>query len=110
MKYYGTAAYSSPDWGMGGYYAQENIKQLLDDWKEENRSLHESELLEIAKKSAREFIRDADGEPYKQEDWEMYLTEDASCVDKDTEAAMNYAIDEKEWFTRAEYIDSLANA
>ena len=106
----GIIGYSSPDWGMGGYYAQANIKQLLDDWKEENRSLHESELLEIAKKSAREFISDADGEPYKQEDWEMYLTEDASCVDKDTEAAMNYAIDEKEWFTRAEYIDSLANA
>ena len=110
MKYYGTAAYSSPDWGMGGYYAQANMKQLLDDWKEENRSLHESELLEIAKKSAREFISDADGEPYKQEDWEMYLTEDASCVDKDTKAAMNYAIDEKEWFTRAENINSLANA
>lgn len=106
----GIIGYSSPDWGMGGYYAQENMKQLLDDWKEENRSLHESELLKIAKKSAREFIEDADGEPYKQEDWEMYLTEDASCVDKDTEAAMNYAIDEKEWFTRAEYIDSLANA
>ena len=106
----GIIGYSSPDWGMERHYAQENIKQLLDDWKEENRSLHESELLEIAKKSAREFISDADGEPYKQEDWEMYLTEDASCVDKDTEAAMNYAIDEKEWFTRAEYIDSLANA
>lgn len=109
MKYYGTAAYSSPDWGMERYYAQANMKQLLDDWKEENRSLHESELLEIAKKSAREFIRDADGEPYKQEDWEMYLKED-SCVDKDTKEAMNYAIDKKEWFTRAEYIDSLANA
>ena len=109
MKYYGTAAYSSPDWGMGGYYAQANMKQLLDDWKAENRLLHESELIEIAKKSAREFIEDADGEPYKQEDWEMYLKED-SCVDEDTEAAMNYAIDEKEWFTRAEYIDSLANA
>lgn len=106
----GIIGYSSPDWGMERHYAQENIKQLLDDWKEENRSLHESELLEIAKKSAREFIKDADGEPYKQEDWEMYLTEDASCVDKDTEAAMNYAIDEKEWFTRAENIDSLANA
>ena len=106
----GIIGYSSPDWGMGGYYAQANMKQLLDDWKEENRSLHESELLEIAKKSAREFIRDADGEPYKQEDWEMYLKEDASCVNKDTEEAMNYAIDEKEWFTRAEYIDSLANA
>ena len=106
----GIIGYSSPDWGMERHYAQENIKQLLDDWKEENRSLHESELLEIAKKSAREFIRDADGETYKQEDWEMYLKEDASCVDKDTEAAMNYAIDEKEWFTRAECIDSLANA
>lgn len=105
----GIIGYSSPDWGMGRYYAQENMKQLLDDWKEENRSLHESELLEIAKKSAREFIHDADGEPYKQEDWEMYLKED-SCVDEDTEDAMNYAIDEKEWFTRAEYIDSLANA
>ena len=39
----------------------------------------------------------------------MYLKED-SCVDKDTKEAMNYAIDKKEWFTRAEYIDSLANA
>lgn len=106
----GIIGYSSPDWGMERHYAQENIKQLLDDWKEENRHLHESELLEIAKKSAREFIRDADGEPYKQEDWEMYLKEDASCVDKDTKEAMNYAIDEKEWFTRAENIDSLANA
>ena len=105
----GIIGYSSPDWGMGGYYAQENMKQLLDDWKEENRSLHESELLKIAKKSAREFIEDADGEPYKQEDWETYLKED-SCFDKDTKAAMNYAIDEKEWFTRAENIDSLANA
>lgn len=106
----GIIGYSSPDWGMERYYAQENIKQLLDDWKEENRSLHESELLEIAKKSAREFIRDADGEPYKQEDWEMYLKEDASCVDKDTEEAMSYAIDDRDWFTRAENIDSLANA
>ena len=106
----GIIGYSSPDWGMGGYYTQANMKQLLDDWKEENRSLHESELLEIAKKSAREFIRDADGEPYKQEDWETYLTEDASRVDKDTEEAMTCAIDEREWFTRAEYIDSLANA
>ncbi|WP_304668693.1 hypothetical protein [Neisseria polysaccharea] len=106
----GIVGYSSLDWGMGGYYAQENIKQLLDDWKEENRSLHESELLEIAKKSAREFIRDADGEPYKQEDWEMYLTEDASCVNKDTEAAMNYAIDDGDWFTLAENIGRLANS
>lgn len=106
----GIIGYSSPDWGMGGYYAQANMKQLLDDWKEENRSLHESELLEIAKKSAREFIEDADGEPYAQEDWETYLSEDARSVDKDTEDAMNYAIDEKEWFTRAENIDSLANA
>ena len=110
MKYYGTAAYSSPDWGMERYYAQEDMKQALDDWKEENRSLHESELLEIAKKSAREFIEDADGEPYAQEDWETYLSEDARSVDKDTEAAMNYAIDDRDWFTRAEYIDSLANA
>ncbi|MBD0765049.1 hypothetical protein [Neisseria sp. RH3002v2f] len=106
----GIIGYSSPDWGMERYYAQANIKQLLDDWKEENRSLHESELLEIAKKSAREFIRDADGEPYKQEDWETYLLEDARSVDKDTEAAMSYAIDDRDWFTRAEYIDSLANA
>ena len=106
----GIIGYSSPDWGMGEYYAQANMKQLLDDWKEENRSLHESELLEIAKKSAREFIEDADGEPYVQEDWETYLSEDARSVDEDTEAAMNYAIDEKEWFTRAENIDSLANA
>ena len=90
MKYYGTAAYSSPDW--------------------ENRSLHESELLGIAKKSAREFIEDADGEPYAQEDWETYLLEDARSVDKDTEEAMSYAIDDRDWFTRAEYIDSLANA
>lgn len=30
MKYYGTAAYSSPDWGMERYYAQANMKQLLD--------------------------------------------------------------------------------
>lgn len=110
MKYYGTAAYSSPDWGMGGYYEREDMRQAWDDWEVENRRLHESELIEIAKKSAREFIRDADGEPYKQEDWEMYLTEDASRADKDTEAAMNYAIDDGDWFTRAEYIDSLANA
>ena len=110
MKEMGIIGYSSPDWGMERYYAQANMKQLLDDWKEENRSLHESELLEIAKKSAREFIRDADGEPYAQEDWETYLLEDARSVDKDTEDAMNYAIDEKEWFTRAENIDSLANA
>ncbi|HGO7714706.1 TPA: hypothetical protein ACLA39_000071 [Neisseria meningitidis] len=110
MKYYGTAAYSCPDWGMGGYYAREDRRQAWDDWEVENRILHESDLIEIAKKSAREFIHNADGEPYKQEDWEMYLTEDASCVDKDTEAAMNYAIDEKEWFTRAEHINSLANA
>ena len=105
----GIIGYSSPDWGMERYYAQANMKQLLDDWKEENRSLHESELLEIAKKSAREFIRDADGEPYKQEDWETYLKED-SCFDKDTKAAMNYAIDDGDWFTRAENINSLANA
>ncbi|WP_301673845.1 hypothetical protein [Neisseria blantyrii] len=105
----GIIGYSCPDWGMGGYYAREDMRQAWDDWEAENRSLHESELLEIAKKSAREFIRDADGEPYKQEDWETYLKED-SCFDKDTKAAMNYAIDEKEWFTRAEYIDSLANA
>lgn len=109
MKYYGTAAYSSPDWGMERHYVQENMKQLLDDWEAENRRLHESELLEIAKKSAREFIHDADGEPYKQEDWETYLKED-SCFDKDTKAAMNYAIDDGDWFTRAENINSLANA
>lgn len=105
----GIIGYSSPDWGMGGYYAREDMRQAWDDWEAENRLLHESELLEIAKKSAREFIRDADGGPYAQEDWETYLTEDASCVDKDTEAAMNYAIDDGDWFTRAEYIDSLAN-
>ena len=106
----GIIGYSSPDWGMGGYYAREDMRQAWDDWEVENRLLHESELLEIAKKSAREFICDADGEPYAQEDWETYLTEDASRADKDTEDAMNYAIDEKEWFTRAEYIDSLANS
>lgn len=110
MKYYGTAAYSCPDWGMGGYYAREDMRQAWDDWEAENRRLHESELLEIAKKSAREFIHNADGEPYAQEDWEMYLLEDARSVDKDTEEAMSYAIDDREWFTRAENIDSLANA
>lgn len=106
----GIIGYSSPDCGMERYYTQENMKQLLDDWEAENRRLHESELLEIAKKSAREFIRDADGEPYKQEDWEMYLTEDASRVDKDTEDAMNYAIDDGDWFTLAENIGRLANS
>lgn len=106
----GIIGYSSPDWGMGGYYAREDMRQAWDDWEVENRLLHESELIEIAKKSAREFIRDADGEPYTQEDWEMYLTEDASCADKDTEAAMNYAIDDGDWFTLAEHINSLANA
>nr|WP_304672095.1 hypothetical protein [Neisseria polysaccharea] len=105
----GIIGYSSPDCGMERYYTQENMKQLLDDWEAENRRLHESELLEIAKKSAREFIRDADGETYTQEDWETYLTEDASRVDKDTEEAMTCAIDEREWFTRAEYIDSLVD-
>lgn len=106
----GIIGYSSPDWGMGGYYAREDMRQAWDDWEAENRLLHESELIEIAKKSAREFIRDADGEPYSQEDWETYLTEDASCVDKDTEAAMNYAIDDREWFTLAENIGRLANS
>ncbi|WP_304675248.1 hypothetical protein [Neisseria polysaccharea] len=106
----GIIGYSSPDWGMGGYYARENMRQAWDDWEDENRRLHESELLEIAKKSAREFIRDADGEPYSQEDWETYLTDDASRIDKDTEAAMNYAIDDREWFTLAENIGRLANS
>lgn len=106
----GIIGYSSPDWGMGGYYAREDMRQAWDDWEMENHLLHESELLEIAKKSAREFICDADGETYKQEDWEMYLTEDASRVDKDTEAAMNYAIDNGDWFTLAENIDRLANS
>ncbi len=110
MKEIGIVGYSSPDWGMERHYAQENMKQLLDDWEAENHRLHESALIGIAKKSAREFIRDADGEPYAQEDWETYLSDDAHSVDKYTEEAMNYAIDEKEWFTRAEYIDSLANA
>lgn len=106
----GIIGYSSPDWGMGGYYAREDMRQAWDDWEVENRLLHESELIEIAKKSAREFICDADGEPYKQEDWEMYLTEDASRVDKDTEDAMNYAIDDGDWFTLAENIGRLANS
>ncbi|WP_304673821.1 hypothetical protein [Neisseria polysaccharea] len=106
----GIIGYSSPDWGMGGYYAREDMRQAWDDWEDENRRLHESELLEIAKKSAREFIRDADGEPYSQEDWETYLTDDASRIDKDTEAAMNYAIDDREWFTLAENIGRLANS
>ncbi|EMT5528173.1 hypothetical protein OGX30_002224, partial [Neisseria gonorrhoeae] len=53
---------------------------------------------------------DADGEPYSQEDWETYLTEDASRIGKDTEAAMNYAIDEREWFALAENIGRLANS
>ncbi|HEZ5102830.1 hypothetical protein [Neisseria meningitidis] len=110
MKYYGTAAYSCPDWGMGGYYAREDRRQAWDDWEAENRRLHESELIEIAKKSAREFIHNADGEPYAQEDWEMYLTEDASRVNKDTEAAMNYAIDDGDWFTLTENIGRLVNS
>ncbi|UWT37930.1 hypothetical protein NDQ65_02425 [Neisseria gonorrhoeae] len=61
-------------------------------------------------KIAREFVRDADGEPYSQEDRETYLTEDASRIGKDTEAAMNYAIDEREWFALAENIGRLANS
>ncbi|EMR8157642.1 hypothetical protein RV223_002114, partial [Neisseria gonorrhoeae] len=104
------AAYGSPDWGMERYYAREDMRQALDGWEAENRILHESGLIEIAKKSAREFVRDADGEPYTQEDWETYLTEDASRVGKDTEAAMNYAIDEREWFALAENIGRLANS
>ncbi|UYA80637.1 hypothetical protein LLE32_02465 [Neisseria gonorrhoeae] len=53
MKYYGTAAYGSPDWGMERYYAREDMRQALDGWEAENRILHESGLIEIAKKSAR---------------------------------------------------------
>ncbi|EMU4469653.1 TPA: hypothetical protein WL779_002114, partial [Neisseria gonorrhoeae] len=54
MKYYGTAAYGSPDWGMERYYAREDMRQALDGWEAENRRLHESALIGIAKKSARE--------------------------------------------------------
>lgn len=49
MKYYGTAAYGSPDWGMERYYAREDMRQALDGWEAENRILHESGLIEIAK-------------------------------------------------------------
>jgi len=47
--------YNSPDWGMGPYYARENLRQLADDADEKNFKDKENLFLEFAKKEAPRF-------------------------------------------------------
>ncbi|UYP52486.1 hypothetical protein ND436_002895 [Neisseria gonorrhoeae] len=67
-------------------------------------------MIEIAKKSAREFVPAMRTANLTARRIGKRTTEDASRIGKDTEAAMNYAIDEREWFALAENIGRLANS
>ena len=107
--------FSSPDWGMAGYYAQEDAYQKWEEYREEqfenerrNYESQKEEVLNFAQFVADAYRESADGEDYETESWREWLANDSALVDDDLNKAVLFAIREEEPFTFAEAIDDLA--
>lgn len=107
--------YSSPDWGMAGYYAQEDAAQKWEEYQEhlydqelKNYESQKEKVLQFARFVADAYRESADGEEYSTETWREWLAEDAAWIDDDLNKAVMFAIREEEDFTFAEAIDGLA--
>lgn len=106
--------YSSPDWGMADYYAQEDAAQKWEEYQEylydqerKNYEVNKERCLQFASKIAKAYQDESDGEEYSTETWREWLAEDAAWVDDDLNKAVMFAIREEEDFTFTEAIDGL---
>lgn len=107
--------FSSPDWGMAGYYAQEDAAQKWEEYQEylydqerKNYEVNKERCLQFASKIAKAYQDESDGEEYSTETWREWLANDSALVDDDLNRAVIFAIREEEPFTFAEAIDDLA--
>ncbi len=107
--------FSSPDWGMSGYYAQEDAAQKWEEYQEylydrerKNYETNKEQVLQFAGKIAKAYQDESDGEEYSTETWREWLAEESSWIDDDLNKAVMFAIREEEDFTFAEAIDGLA--
>lgn len=107
--------YLSPDWGMSGYYAQEDAAQKWEEYQEylydreqKNYESNKDRVLQFAAETAKAYQGESDGEEYDTETWRELLANDAAWVDDDLNKSVMFAIREEEDFTFAEAIDGLA--
>lgn len=107
--------FSSPDWGMAGYYAQEDAAQKWEEYQEylydreqKNYESNKERVLQFAAETAKAYQDESDGEEYSTETWREWLAEESAWIDDDLNKAVMFAIREEEDFTFAEAIDGLA--
>lgn len=106
--------FSSPDWGMSGYYAQEDAAQKWEEYQEylydrerKNYETNKDRVLQFAAKIAKAYQEESDGEEYNTETWRECLAAESAWIDDDLNKAVMFAIREEEDFTFAEAIDGL---
>ena len=107
--------YTSPDWGMSGYYAQEDAAQKWEEYQEylydreqKNYESNKDRVLQFAAEIAKAYQEESDGEEYNTETWRECLAAESAWIDDDLNKAVMFAIREEEDFTFAEAIDGLA--
>lgn len=106
--------YTSPDWGMSGYYAQEDAAQKWEEYQEylydreqKNYESNKDRVLQFAAEIAKAYQEESDGEEYNTETWRECLAAESAWIDDDLNKAVMFAIREEEDFTFAEAIDGL---
>lgn len=114
--------YDHPDWGMGGYYLQEDVAQKAEIEVIRRRqylSSLKSDCLEIAERTAVAFAFVESIGFYKkygfngagEKEYQDWLVEDSSEVDDvDVRDAMRMFIEDKEDFTRIDWVKQVAEA
>lgn len=68
--------YSSSDWGMAGYYAQEDATQKWEEYQEylydrerKNYETNKERVLQFAAETAKAYQDESNGEEYSTETW-----------------------------------------
>lgn len=105
--------YTSPDWGMGGWYAREDAADEYQSYVEWCIKWYRPNCVDIADSIARKYYN-ANGEGYYESDeefladdngcWAEWLLEDAMKLDEHCLTAMKALIKDGEPFTRPEYV------
>lgn len=111
--------YSSPDWGMSAYYAQEDAKQRLEGYQEyldgQEREIYEQNkervLLFVAQQANqhRLELKDAGIDDYDLQGWREFLADGAALESNEIMRAVTWAIKDGEDFTFCDEIDGLAD-
>lgn len=111
--------YSSPDWGMAAYYAQEDAKQRLEEYQEyldgQERKIYEQNkervLLFVAQQANqyRIGLEDAGIDDYSLQGWREFLADSATLESNEIMRAVTWAIKDGKDFTFCDEIDGLAD-